>query len=310
MGKFTIILFCILRLIMKKTSFILLMIFLFSSLVFAGNFDSHFYNEKDSSKINSKRLLLVSSVVPAATIGVSVYLNNVWWRGYKVPFHITDSLDWVYARKLDKAGHFWSCMVVSDVFGNLMHWSGMSKNKSMWFGAGYAVLLSTIIEVKDAYSPWWGFSMSDLSADILGSFYPLIQYKFPVMRNFNIKWSYDFIKTSYYSTTLYHENPSFMDDYERHNYWLSVNVCDLFFKSEKIKKFDFINLGIGVSAEQLDGKGGGKNELFFAFDLDLTKLINSKKKGVNMINHFVNYYHLPAPAVRVLPSKVLYGLTF
>lgn len=263
---------------------------------------------KDTIKLNKSKLILTASMLPFTIAGVSIYLNKVWWSGQKVSFHFSDSLDWKYALKLDKAGHFWSCMFISDLFGKSLIEAGVPKNKAIWYGVGSTILLSTIVEIKDAYSPFWGFSMSDLGANILGSFYPLIQERYPVMQNFQIKWSYDFLKTSYYSTTQYHNSPCFLDDYERHNYWLIVDICNLFFKNQI--KFDFFNIGVGLSAEWLDGHGHGEYELFFAFDLNIKKLIISKNKYITKIAHYINYYHLPSPALKVKPYTSFYGLTF
>lgn len=264
----------------------------------------------DTVKPNNSKLILTASVLPATVAGVAVYLNHVWWKGDKIPFHFTDTLDWKYALKLDKAGHFWSCMVTTDVMSRMIHWAGVPYKKALWIGVGSSVLLSTIVEFKDAYSPWWGFSVSDLGADILGSFYPLVQEQWPVMQNFDFKWSYDFVKSSFYSTTPFHSDPSFLDDYERHNYWLTVDVCNLFLNKNKTFQPDFLNLGIGVSAEWLDGRGHGQHEVFLAVDLDLTKLNLSKSRVVKTALHYLNYFHLPAPAVKIKPHNVWYGMTF
>lgn len=209
-------------------------------------------NPADSSKVRTGRLIAVCSTVPVVTASVAVYLNNVWWKPYGTgKFQFNDKLEMKYALKLDKCGHFWSSSITTEVFSGLLQWAGVNKSTSLWCGAGFGILMSGIVEVKDGFSPWWGFSLTDMTANTLGSIYPLLQHKVPFFDNIHFKWCWDFNHKSQHSEIYALTHPDkkldFMDDYERHTYWMSVDVCNMFFKNYKGYLPRFLDLGIGFS---------------------------------------------------------------
>jgi hypothetical protein len=114
---------------------------------------------------------------------------------------------------------------------------------------------------------------------------------------------------SYYKTLENKTDKPFMDDYERHNYWLSVNVHGLLPHSMKPYWPRFLNIAAGLSAERINGKGGGNHELFLALDYDLTK-IKTKSKAINKALHYLNHLHFPAPSIRIVPRVNMYGFQF
>lgn len=270
-----------------------------------------------TQKPNKFRLAVVASSVPILTTGVFLYFQNAWWNDTlqahglpKPKFHFDDSKELKYALCLDKCGHFWSSQITSTAFGEMLMWAGVKRKSAKWFGAGFAVLTSGIVEVKDGMAPWWGFSLMDMSANILGAFYPVLQEYHPFFNNFTFKWSYDFFHKSYYKSMPGHENKSFMDDYDRHTYWLCTNIKGVTPKSWGRYIPGFLSFDIGLSAVGLDGQGAGKNEVLLGLGIDLSNINIKNCKLFNSKKRILNYYHLPCPAQKIYPSKVSYLLAF
>lgn len=203
----------------------------------------------------------------------------------------------MYAIKLDKAGHFYSTRIVSEIFKDLFLYAGFKENTALCGGAS---LNSAIVEIKDAYSPYWGFSKYDIAANIAGSFYPIIRAKIHFFRNIDFKWSYDFFHSSYYKTLPYHAYKSFIDDYERHYYWATANIAGMYNSISKKNRIPtFLDFCFGVSAKNLDGKGSGQREYYMGIDVNLTKIKIDNNTFASTASKYLNFYHLPIPTVKI-----------
>lgn len=253
-------------------------------------------------KPNYKRIGLVCSAVPISTASVYYYMNHVWWHSISKGFHINDDQELRYALNLDKFGHFYSTIIVSEVFADLLRFSGLSENGALWGGATFSIINAAIVEIKDGFSPYWGFSKYDMCANISGSLYPVLQNKVPFFRNINFKWSYDFIHPSYYKSLPRFKDKSFIDDYERHTYWTTFNIAGIFFRENRVNYFPrYIDFAIGMSARGLDGKGAGTREWFVGVDVNLRKIGNNRKNLWYYSRKYLNFYHFPTPTARVYP---------
>lgn len=262
-------------------------------------------------QVNYKHVALVGTVIPVTITGVYVYLNNVWWKEQRVPFHITDDAELRYALNLDKAGHFISSYFVSDVFADVLQVTGLQRKHALWGGAALSIINSTIVELKDAYSPYWGFSKFDMLANITGAILPVLQYHIPAVQHVHFSWSYDFSNPSYYKSMPGHEDKSFIDDYDRHNFWCTVDVWSLCgMNTSKTCSPFFIQPAIGLSAQNIDGKGAGQHEWFIGMHLNLNNVHISSSQFVKYAFKYINFYHLPAPALRVKPNVTAYPLTY
>lgn len=261
------------------------------------------------SGIRPWRLTGIITGVSGTTAGIFLYFQNVWWADQSAKFHFDTGSDMVYALGMDKCGHFWSSKLTSDLFYDMLSWSGVPRKSALWYGAGYGILTTALVEIKDGLAPYWGFSLGDMTANTAGALFPVAQEYIPVLRNFQVKWSYDFLNPSYYKTLENNGDKPFMDDYERHNYWLSANVHGLLPKPLKPYWPEFLNIAAGLSAERLNGKGSGNHEIFLALDYDLTK-IPVKSKTLRRAFHYLNHLHFPAPTIRITPRVRLYGVNF
>ena len=109
-----------------------------------------------------------------AILGSSYFLvRNSWWSNQSQSFHFDKGNDMVYAKNLDKAGHFMGGMVISKMLLDGFLWAGIEKKKSYWYSAFSSSAIQLFIELKDAYAPYWGFSKWDFISGSAGSFFPI-----------------------------------------------------------------------------------------------------------------------------------------
>lgn len=262
---------------------------------------------KDSvskSKINFERLSLIAGITSGAFIYGYAVQNNLWWKGDNSNFHFVWKHEWVYALGEDKYGHFFFPYLVTNIYSQALEWAGFDEEKSLWYSSSFALAYETFVEIRDGFSKQWGFSWEDFSADFLGSVYPILQHKIPVLKNFNFKISF------YPSERFKHgSNRVIFDDYESTYDWLSINVYNLL--PEGISKFypGFINLAIGHSVEKLDNLGGGNHRFYIGLDWNFEALPGNGWFW-NLLKRNLNYYRFPSPMIQIYPHVIWYGLKF
>ena len=290
---------------------LIIICFCFIQISVFGQFNESILRQNDTIKVNYKELALVGTIIPVTMTGVYIYLNNVWWRDDRVPFHITDELELHYALNLDKAGHFISSYFVSTVFCDVLQVTGLTKNQAVWGGAALSIINSGIVEVKDGLSPYWGFSKFDMLANTCGALLPVLQYKYPFFQNIHFNWSYDFSHPSYYKSLPERKDASFIDDYERQNFWITFDAARAFFPDKDHSKFPyFLDPAFGMSAQNLDGKGSGQYEWFLGLDINLSKLKFVDKPFEKVVSKYLYFYHWPEPALRLHPQVTVYPITY
>jgi len=246
--------------------------------------------------------------------GSYLYIENSWWSEKQTAFHFDNGSDKVYALNVDKAGHFMGGLQAAEVFSESMRWAGMNKKQALWFGATFGSGLQLAIEMKDAYAPYWGFSTLDLTIGSAGAFLPIAKYYFPTLRTFDVKFSYWKQHNTYWDLENQRgKNPNkyaWQDDYVNQTYWLSV---DLNHFNEKIPEWLNIAIGFGLDETQYlnehNTKIGGENEWYIALDYDIPKMLKGwDSKIAKKIKHWLNYFHFPAPTIRISPKIEFYPL--
>jgi len=269
----------------------------------------------DSTKIKMGRVFVVSSSLAAVLGGSYLYIENSWWSDKQIPFHFDDGADLTYALNVDKVGHFMGGLEAADFFSSSMKWAGMNERKSLWYGAAFGTGLQLTIEMKDAYAPYWGFSKWDLALGSAGSFWPVAQYYNDDLKAINFKFSYykqsniywDLDKQRGKETNKY----AWQDDYPNQTYWVTFDVNHFV---ETCCWPDWLNVavGFGIDDTQYLNKGtkaGGNNEWYIALDYDVPKLLKKwNSPAGKKIKHWLNYFHFPAPTIRISPKLELYPL--
>jgi len=275
---------------MNKIFFIII---LFSFSTFAKN---------DSAKV-FKIAIATELVVYSGTM---YGLNKLWYSDYeRSSFHFhNDNNSWF---KLDKFGHATTAYNVSLLGKNIMKWSGVPKNKALWYGGLYGPFFLTTIEILDGYSEQWGASCGDLLANTLGSALFIGQ---------ELAWEDQRIqlKYSFYPTEYPQANPNILGenliqqsvkDYNGQTYWLSTNI-NSFIENDVIP--DFLNLAVGYGIDNLtSGKNYTENsnkQYYLSLDIDLTK-IKTKSKFLDKSLKLLSFIKLPFPAIMINSHKKL-----
>lgn len=255
--------------------------------------------QTDSSEINPTKLAIIST----ATVGGFIYAyaiqNDMWWKGEKSKFYSNGYQDWTYALGSDKFGHFYFGTIISKTYSDLFYWSGFSKRKSLFYGSLLSFSYQTFIEIRDGFSKNYGFSWGDFAANSLGSSLQLFRQEFEFL-------NYIDFKISYFPSERFKNNSNqyLIDDYESTYNWISVSPNKLI--DDRIPKF--INFAVGHSVKNL-GLDNVHHEIFLSFDWNF-KSISTKSSFLKKLFEYFDFYHFPAPAVKIYPNFVWYGLKF
>ena len=260
------------------------------------------------------------------------YLVQNWYKDYGFSkFHtFNDFGEWQH---MDKIGHIYTAYNQSSVMYSGARWTGMGKGNALWFGIGMGMLLQTTVEVLDGFSPKWGFSITDMSANILGAGMFYAEQKLWDEQKIKFKvssWkkpysieniisvdgtassSLDRRANSLYGNTL---QERYLKDYNAQIYWLSFNLKSIA-NTETLPQW--LNISIGYGAENMYGgydniwEENGKifnagdnykryKQFYLTPDIDFSKI----KTDNNFLQGFfkaLNLIKLPMPGMEVNTS--------
>lgn len=263
-------------------------------------------------QVKTGRVLLLSGAASLTMVGTYLYLQNVWWSDQKSSFKFDHDMDYRYAKNMDKAAHFIGGCLSADLFSEGFMWTGLPERKSLFWGGVAGTAIQGMIEVKDGYAPTYGFSLGDLGAGTLGSFWPLLKSYVPALKPITIKASYYQHNRYYYEVFPYAEP---VDDYMNQTYWLSATVNDWLPKGSRAERLwpDFLTVagGWGVdntlnlyyTGQNLEvNKGRGKYEYFLSVDIDWRKIIKPTNTFKRTLAYSLNFIKLPLPTLRLGPT--------
>ncbi len=283
----------------------------------------------DSLSVNKKRLYLVSGANAAFWTGSYIALNKAWYEDYeRTSFHFFDDLpEWNQA---DKAGHVWTTYQLGRAAAECWKWAGIKKNTAALLGAGSAILYQGIIELQDAYSADWGFSWSDMGANILGAGLFAAQEIGWNEQRIQVKFSYRPVTYPVELTGRSQQlfGKSYMErvlkDYNGQTYWLSANLSS-FFKESNLPSW--LNISVGYGAGGLlggrtniwtDNEGISHDyshisrvrKIYLSPDVDLTR-IPVKSKVLKTAFFLLSAIKVPAPALEWSNGKmIVQGIKF
>jgi len=254
------------------------------------------------------RLAIVGGLTAATMVGIHLYQSNGWWKDNRAPFHFQEDLE--YGMWVDKLGHFYGTAAGAFIFRKSFEWTNMSAEQSLWFGSAGAFLFQTFVEVQDGFSAW-GFDRVDFAMNLGGALYPVGQYYWPPLRDFNMKFSYhpsDLINQPG-GVGFQGQKHIVFDDYEGQTIWMSVYVNNLLPKSVEPVWPDWLALAVGYGVRDV-ATPNPYSIVMLSLDYDLTKIIPQDSGFLRVLSETLNFIHLPAPAVRISPNAVWYGLYF
>ncbi len=259
----------------------------------------------DRTSIVPWRAAVIGGALTAVFIGLDIYQRNSWWKGQRGEFHIAPDND--YALQVDKVGHFYGGALSTFIGRKSAQWTGFSDEASVWVGALIGTTFELWVEYQDGFATDWGFSPGDAIMDVAGALYPVAQHYVPPLAAFQPKFSY------YPSNDLLegrHKGGNIIDDYQGQTYWMGIQVHELLPPSWKPYWPEWLGLALGVSARNLSNRDERFRGVIVSLDYDVTKIIPGDSWFLRSLKEGLNFVHFPAPAVRISPDVVFYGLYF
>jgi uncharacterized protein YfiM (DUF2279 family) len=273
---------------------------------------------KTVQSLHPKKVIGTSVGLSGAFAGSMIGLWSVWYSKENVKsFHtFNDGTDWLMT---DKIGHFYTAYQLTQFIQQGYMWSGVSRKKSAWIGAGVSFGFQTTLEVFDGYSKGWGFSWFDMLANCAGVFGYLGQ---------DFAWQEQRIipKFSYHPTDYALIRPSvlgstplerLLKDYNGQTFWLSFSPAR-FFKSTNFPKWLCLSIGyspdaklVGDQNKYTDYSVGNsvtytaKQQWLMSVDIDLTAL-PIKRKWLKTLVKPLNLLKLPFPTLMYTGNRI-YG---
>jgi hypothetical protein len=262
----------------------------------------------DSTAVNTTRLAIIGGTCIVGVTTVHVYQSNGWWKDNRAPFHFQEDLK--YGLWVDKIGHFYGATALTFMFSKAFQWANLSERSSLWLGAGSAIAFQTYIEIEDGFSTW-GFDRVDFASNVAGALYPVAQHYSPFLRNFNFKFSYhpSALLDNSGGIGFRGQKHTFFDDYEGQTLWLSIGVNGLLSHSVEPLWPDWLCIAVGYGVREIVSPAPYP-VVILSFDYDMTKIIPDDSAFLKTLGQALNFIHLPAPAVRISPYAIWYGIYF
>ncbi len=262
-------------------------------------------DSSDSTSLSVPRLALVGGISAGSFVLGHVVFTDLWWKGEQSSFHFNWQDDWNYALGADKFGHAITPYIATDLYRQAFEWTGMETQESVWWAGGVISLYTTYIEVRDGFSKEWGFSWGDFAANNIGIAWRVVEVYEPWLNN--VRWKISYWPSEAFKSGAY---SSIVDDYESTYHWASLNVNAILPESWEPWWPDFFNIAVGHSVQGVVAlDGSGKQEIYLGLDWN-TEGLPGDGAFWNWLKRTLNYYHLPAPTVRITPNVVWYGLHF
>lgn len=243
------------------------------------------------------------------------YLERTWWHDKGVPFHFDDGRDLTYASGLDKIAHLMGGTFVSEAYYNAFRWAGVTERKAEWLALGSAAFVEMGIELKDAYSPTYGFSWRDVAAGTFGGFWPMVQHRSGFLRDSQWKFSYWQQTPKYFKARGIPVQRFSIDDYINQTYWFSFSPKH--FGGQRWQRVwpDWLQLSVGMGLEaetwNLNKDGlGGRHEWYVAPDINLIKLLKPRNATAKAVLAIFKYVKIPMPTLQVGPKLRWYWFYF
>jgi Predicted periplasmic lipoprotein (DUF2279) len=254
-----------------------------------------------STGVSTLRISLLAGVTISAAGVVYVARYEPLFKSHFTSFFFRE--DYSYALNQDKLLHAYGGAVGSAVWSEAYLSSGVAEHDAAIYGAATSFAFLTFMKIEDGHVDYLGFDRADELGNLLGSAYPLVQYHVPYLLSFTPKASYR--PSSNDVVEAGQSTPGFLEDHEGQKFWLGVTVHDILPRELKPYWPPLLGIAIGRAVEGLQ-RGKPSAGMYVALDLDLRKL-PGKSPLLRKVWTFLNYVHLPMPAVRVSPSVVWYG---
>jgi uncharacterized protein YfiM (DUF2279 family) len=263
----------------------------------------------------SKRFA-VTNLVIGSTWTASVFgLQNAWYKNSQSNnFHFfDDASNWM---QMDKAGHFYTTAKLSLLTSDCYKWAGVNPKKAAITGSLIGLGYQTTLELFDGYSTDWGFSWSDMTANVVGAGFFLAQDLLWNEQRFIPKFSYHPTEYAAYRPSVLGSNfqERLLKDYNGQTYWISFSPAHIQ-RFQSLPKWLCVSFGYSVDQKLVGDKDSylgfqAQREWLFSLDIDFSQL-KTKKKWVNTLLKQLNYIKIPFPALSLKNGGIYgYGIYF
>ena len=263
----------------------------------------------------SKRFA-VTNLVIGSTWTASVFgLQNAWYKNSQSNnFHFfDDASNWM---QMDKAGHFYTTAKLSLLTSDCYKWAGVNPKKAAIAGSLIGLGYQTTLEIFDGYSTDWGFSWSDMTANVLGAGFFLAQDLLWNEQRFIPKFSYHPTEYAAYRPSVLGSNfqERLLKDYNGQTYWISFSPAHIQ-RFQSLPKWLCVSFGYSGDQKLVGDQDNylgfqAQREWLFSLDVDFSQL-KTKKKWVNTLLKQLNYIKIPFPTLSLKNGKIYgYGIYF
>lgn len=288
---------------------------IFILFFFSTNLEIKAQGDSLTSKQVQKRVTAVAIGGGAVYSGLAIGLWKAWYSQYPFQkFHtFNDNNEWL---QMDKVGHAYSCYAEGVNGIDLMRWTGMERKKAILIGGSVGLAVQTIVETLDGFSQGWGFSFSDMGANLFGTTLGISQALMWNEQRIQLRYSfhqsdYRTLRPNLLGNNFYSQ---FLKDYNGQTYWVSVNPNSF---SKSVTKFPkWLNLAFGYGANgMLTGKPGNiwtdasgtihdysnikrYRQFYLSPDIDLNKIeFLQRTKFTRGMCRVVSFFKFPLPAI-------------
>lgn len=276
--------------------------------------------------LSKARTGLVNGSILGLYGAANIWWSRSWYSKYdRSRFHLfNDAAEW---QQMDKGGHIFNAYFLSKWGYQMHHWAGVSERHAPWIGALYGNAWQLSIEMQDAFSKKWGFSFSDIAANLSGSLLFLSQQYLWHEQKIKVKisaWPEHYpVDVEERAHALYGTSYAelLLKDYNAITYWLSVSP-GAFIKKENSKFPKWIAVAVGYGGGGMYGgfenrwcSSGGDDiancdpsliidrsdiqryrQFYLTMDIDFTR-IPTKSHALKTFFEVINIFKLPFPAV-------------
>jgi uncharacterized protein YfiM (DUF2279 family) len=286
---------------------------------------------RPDSAYNKKRFLISAGTGAALYGAASVGLYHAWYADFnRTSLRSFD--DWGEWNQMDKAGHAFTAYMFSRYAFAGLRWSGLKRPAARYTALGVANLLQGTIEVMDGFSEGWGFSWTDLGANVTGSLVFTVQDALwqeqrilmkvsndlrpipdvPVFNNNGAEGNLGNVVRQRFGSNIFER---YLKDYNAQTIWVSANPR-AFLPKSKIPVW--LNVAVGYGAENVYGAyGNGWREngvgfryqperyrqLFLSPDIYFSR-IPTKKRWVRLVLGVLDSFKFPAPALEYSEGRL------
>ena len=292
--------------------------FIFTCVISSTNFNCSSQKADSTSRgVNQKKVIPLGIGVGGIWAGGIAGLSSVWYNEFeKTSFHaFDDSRDWM---QMDKVGHIYSAMHISEANYRLFKWSGLSDKTSAWVGAGIGFGFQTSLEILDGRNKEWGFSWADMAANTIGTAWFLVQEQIWKEQRLLLKFSYHTTEFAAYRPQVLGSTFSekILKDYNGQTYWMSFSPKQ-FNTNWRFPDWLCFSFGYSVEEKLIGNKNiyvrgtqifQARRQYLLSLDLDVRKL-PIKIPWVKALLRPLHYVKIPFPAL-ILDGNNLRGNWF